>query len=118
MFQKVKGNTGKWRWQLKLFGKYFIISNWPVKFQGKHNVMLGEGKSQRLKLQLIMERGFKCECCRRSGEDVLLEVHHITPVAVNPELSADLSNLKLLCKRCHKQIHDVAHQSTNNYSQV
>jgi hypothetical protein len=43
---------------------------------------------------------FKCQEC---GERGRLEVHHVIPVRLAPELAYDLGNLKTLCVACHLQ---------------
>lgn len=44
----------------------------------------------------------KCEIC---GSAYRLELHHITPISVMPDLIYSVENLKTLCRRCHKKIH-------------
>jgi 5-methylcytosine-specific restriction endonuclease McrA len=40
----------------------------------------------------------RCESC---DSDSSLEVHHIKPFHIHPELELDQSNLLTLCKHCH-----------------
>lgn len=40
----------------------------------------------------------ECEACGTSHQ---LEVHHITPVSVDPSKELDFDNLITLCVRCH-----------------
>lgn len=48
---------------------------------------------------VILERdGWKCRCC---GERRRLEIDHIKPVRLAPELSFDPRNLQTLCGKCH-----------------
>ena len=50
--------------------------------------------------------GYICEVCGGVGEIV----HHKIPLTEanmhNPKISIDNENLQLVCRRCHKQIHD------------
>lgn len=39
-----------------------------------------------------------CRCC---GANQTLEVHHVKPFHLHPELECDPSNLVTLCRRCH-----------------
>lgn len=39
-----------------------------------------------------------CNCCNSRNK---LEVHHIIPFGVSPELELDLKNIISLCKYCH-----------------
>lgn len=41
---------------------------------------------------------WKCECCNNLKK---LEVHHIVPYHIAPELELDEKNLITLCRRCH-----------------
>lgn len=56
----------------------------------------------KLKSKLLYEKG-KCEIC---GLDHHLHVHHILLRSSNPELVMDEENLMVLCKDCHKKIHN------------
>ena len=50
----------------------------------------------------IMGRDPLCRRCRRRGFTIQAdELHHIVPVAENPDLSMDPDNLEPLCWRCH-----------------
>lgn len=44
----------------------------------------------------------KCGCLKQ--KDITFEIHHIVSFAVK-ELRAELSNLVLLCRKCHKFVH-------------
>lgn len=44
----------------------------------------------------------RCEVC---GKVSNLELHHMKPVCLHPELGNDPSNLKALCPACHKKEH-------------
>ncbi|MGD9916919.1 MAG: HNH endonuclease [Paenirhodobacter sp.] len=49
--------------------------------------------------QAILERdGWACRCC---GERRRLEVDHIQPVRLRPDLAFEPRNLQALCPRCH-----------------
>lgn len=55
-----------------------------------------DSANQRLKRQLIKERGGKCEVC---GDTKKLQAHHIVHVSKGGK--NELSNLKLVCHDCH-----------------
>lgn len=42
-----------------------------------------------------------CAACSRYKKRHMLEVHHITPFHIAPELELKESNLITLCRRCH-----------------
>lgn len=45
-----------------------------------------------------LESNSSCICCNKKND---LEVHHIKPVSLNPELELDEENLATVCERCH-----------------
>jgi 5-methylcytosine-specific restriction endonuclease McrA len=51
-----------------------------------------------LRLQALERDGWQCVQC---GTHVGLECDHIKPVRTHPELAFALSNLQILCGRCH-----------------
>lgn len=57
-----------------------------------------------------------CESCLAVGKFVatFLEVDHVIPIAVRPDLRLAPSNLQTLCRRCHKRKtdHDARTQAT------
>lgn len=108
-FSKVKGDNGKWRVQVSLFGMFFVISNTPMKFRSNNSFTCVE-KRQRLKIELMRERGNRCELCGTSFTTAKMEVHHIKPQSLYPELREAKDNLMLLCHECHSGLHKEKHQ--------
>jgi 5-methylcytosine-specific restriction endonuclease McrA len=53
---------------------------------------------QVLRHQILERDGWKCRCC---GERRRLEIDHIQPVRLAPEMAFDPSNLQALCGPCH-----------------
>ncbi|WP_097082392.1 HNH endonuclease [Rhodobacter sp. JA431] len=53
---------------------------------------------QVLRQQILERDGWACRCC---GERRRLEVDHIQPVRLRPDLAFDPRNLQALCPRCH-----------------
>ncbi len=55
--------------------------------------------------QFVIDNGSMCACCSKTEN---LNVHHIIPVHINPELELDKSNLIVLCQNknlnCHLSI--------------
>lgn len=45
---------------------------------------------------------FSCYLCTNNQK---LELHHVKPVALYPDLACDENNICLLCRNCHKDIH-------------
>lgn len=52
-----------------------------------------------LSRELIKEKGY----CEKCGERMNLQVHHIIPVRLAPQLALDRSNLQVLCRLCHQR---------------
>lgn len=52
-----------------------------------------------LRLEVLARDGHKCTNCGVAGGR--LEVNHIQPRSVHPELKLDISNLETLCHQCH-----------------
>jgi 5-methylcytosine-specific restriction endonuclease McrA len=55
---------------------------------------------QSLRLEALRRDGWQCVQC---GSRVRLEVDHIRPVRMHPELAFDLGNLQVLCAQHHTQ---------------
>src|SRR3990172_9609231 len=51
--------------------------------------------------RLIKRDGRKCNIC--GDWDELLQIHHIIPISKGGEMRT-LSNLKIICNKCHKKI--------------
>lgn len=60
----------------------------------------------------VRDRG-QCANCRASDSDVMLDVHHIVPRGQGG--SDRMSNLILLCRRCHNAAHEQATAPTVDF---
>ncbi len=58
---------------------------------------------RRLRMQVITTRGNRCECCGASPRDgvTVINVDHIKPRKLFPELALIESNLQVLCAVCN-----------------
>ncbi len=57
---------------------------------------------QRLRFKILKKYGFKCMACNRSGNDrAVIQVDHIKPISIYPELALTESNLQVLCRECN-----------------
>lgn len=58
---------------------------------------------RRLRMQVIKERGRRCECCGASPADgkTVINVDHIKPRKLFPALALEKSNLQVLCDACN-----------------
>ena len=48
--------------------------------------------------QKVKQRDKVCQCC---GSSAHLEVHHVNPLSVYPNLGTDINNGMVLCQICH-----------------
>lgn len=51
--------------------------------------------------EVLKRDGYLCQMCGKSGQ---MEVHHIKPKRLFPELTLDHANGITLCKKCHQTI--------------
>ena len=56
------------------------------------------GSWQATRKKYLEFMGRKCRCC---GYEKNIEVHHILPRHVRPDLTLEINNLIALCKHCH-----------------
>jgi hypothetical protein len=57
---------------------------------------------RRLRMEVVKERGARCECCGASPRDgIVINVDHIKPRRKYPELALEKSNLQVLCDVCN-----------------
>lgn len=100
-----KGREGRCRITFKLFGKYIVFSNAPLRFRSLRDCMLMDQKFNKVKSKILMTRGNSCQMCGIPYSGESLQMHHVKPVTKFPELRYDPQNILVVCKECHKQIH-------------
>lgn len=66
---------------------------------------------RKVRYTRIMLDGGKCRAC---GRKVNLQVHHIRPFNIFPDLELDLSNTITLCGRCHILLGHLDHWKSHN----
>lgn len=69
----------------------------------------GTAQWKRLRARLIRERSHVCHWCGKAldpqaprGASNAIEVDHVVPVSLRPDLAAELSNLVLVCHPCNR----------------
>ncbi len=74
---------------------------------GEDGSVIGVGRRSRVVPKwlerLVRERDGSCVCCG-SDQVVGSEIHHVVPWALGGR--TDLDNLVLVCRRCHRMLHD------------
>lgn len=90
--------------------KHIHIGNWwvylsNVRLRPRQDREIGKKANERKKLKdrLINERGRKCEICGYVGG---VQMHHILPYSKFPQLVGNPDNIKLVCMKCHNEIHE------------
>ena len=57
---------------------------------------------RRLRYEVLIERGRRCDCCGRTPLDgIQIHVDHIQPRKKFPQLALDKANLQVLCHECN-----------------
>lgn len=72
-----------------------------MKAYGKQTTRYNQFRDTIARPYLIDKFGEKCAHCGRA--DLPLDVDHIKKRGSNPELKYELSNLQLLCRKCHNR---------------
>ena len=78
------------------------------KFEKGHKHTTSREVSPELRKIVLEKDDWECQLCgKRKDHDrnLVLHVHHINPVKIDPILQNDVDNCITLCKKCHKKIH-------------
>lgn len=71
-------------------------------------------KWRKLRQQVLEEQNYECQECKENGRVTLanpdkhksLDIDHIKELSTHPELAYEITNLRVLCIRCHNAKHD------------
>jgi 5-methylcytosine-specific restriction endonuclease McrA len=66
---------------------------------------------QRCRKRFLKKVGKVCVCCSSKKQ---IEVHHVLPRHIRPDLAVDMTNLIALCKGCHLRIGHLGSYFTYN----
>ena len=75
--------------------------NWQGGKTGLNKKLRNCAAYQRWRQYVLERDGYKCKFC--GAENVVFEVDHIIPMAVNKEKMYDVDNGRVLCQRCHRK---------------
>ena len=78
------------------------------KYEKGHKHTTSREVSPELRKIVLEKDDWECQLCgKRKDQDrsLILHVHHINPVKIDPILQNDVDNCITLCKKCHKKIH-------------
>ncbi|MEC9198392.1 MAG: HNH endonuclease [Pseudomonadota bacterium] len=68
----------------------------------RHSAKVTRGpRWKALRMQALERDNWQCQHC---GSRKRLECHHVKPVRTHPELAYTLSNLLMLCGKCHSAV--------------
>jgi hypothetical protein len=56
---------------------------------------------KELRYRVLIKFGSRCLLCGTSGPGVVIQVDHIRPISIYPELALTESNLQPLCRECN-----------------
>ena len=57
---------------------------------------------REVRMQALIKYGRKCQCCGATPESgAIMNVDHIKPRKIHPELALTLNNLQILCHECN-----------------
>lgn len=63
---------------------------------------LGTYEWRRLRMEALKKYGSRCQCCGATPKDgAVMNVDHIKPRRIYPELALSLDNLQVLCHECN-----------------
>jgi len=60
------------------------------------------GSIKFMSKQALLREDYTCQMCKLR-EPEIMEVDHILPKSIYPELFTDLNNLQILCPNCHRR---------------
>lgn len=72
--------------------------------EGFGDPFLASYEWRKLRMEVLSERGARCECCGArpaKDNDVVLNVDHVQPRKLRSDLSLDKRNLQILCHTCN-----------------
>lgn len=86
---------------------------WKMSDESKVNISNGHrgekhpswkgGTSRNYYNRIVLERdNYKCQICGLEDHEIM-EVDHIVPKAIRPELFSEMTNLMTICPNCHRR---------------
>lgn len=84
-----------------------------VKYESGRELSTSREVPAEFRKMALEDRDYTCEKC--GSKEGGLHVHHIEGYAEQPMLRADLCNVLVVCKKCHKEIHKQPGCSYSDY---
>jgi 5-methylcytosine-specific restriction endonuclease McrA len=112
---EITEQAGKWsllEWFCAKWGDAPLPPKFKKKERGRERLIchtfaddefLASYQWRRLRMEVIGERGARCECCGASPRNgrTVINVDHIQPRRLFPKLALDKDNLQVLCDVCN-----------------
>lgn len=92
--------------------RYLKIYNLEKYKENANNLVYHTAEWRDLKNKVAARDGRKCLIC---GSVKNLQLDHIIPKSLRPDLASDLTNLRLLCYKCHKNTDTYGKSGIKNY---
>jgi hypothetical protein len=93
---------------IKKFAVEYIESRKPVPMDQvkrdwyKSSYFLKSDEWYTLRYKVLLKNGGRCQCCGRGRkEGAIIQIDHIKPRSIYPELAISESNLQILCRECN-----------------
>lgn len=77
--------------------------NWKGGISTERELFHASKKTKEWKHSIYKKDNYTCICCGQKGYE--LNVHHIKPYAIYPELRLDENNGATFCVNCHREFH-------------
>lgn len=101
-----KGNVSYWKGKTN---PYFMGPNnprWKGGVTPEHLKVRWSMKNKNFRNEIFKRDNYTCKSCgrcRKVGDRVILNVHHLKSFAIHKELRFDKNNVITLCRECHKK---------------
>ena len=103
-----KGRTKRQKLIRKALKRSFTVQELQAykkrKRQKYYENLLKDKRWKEFRLEVLSERGNKCECC--GGTDIL-QIHHTFYISGKMPWEYDIKDMRVLCKMCHQRIHNI-----------
>lgn len=71
-------------------------------FREKNDGFYSSDSWLELRQRVLDSYGAKCMCCGTTAHDAIIQVDHIKPFSIYPELALEFDNLQVLCSHCNR----------------
>lgn len=95
---------------LRIGAIHFYISTHRLKNPGRERIrQKAKHAIEAIKRQRYRQQEGRCEVCGQKFPRNRLEMHHIATISERPDLVDKPTNLLMVCRACHMQLHKKVH---------